>query len=162
MTPRSPDKLVVGGGWLLTYFGDVQCVYFGPEVDDESFEAFVETFERDIAERSDARRVGVLYYVPETAAMGSPRRRRVAKVLSAYEGKLKRTTLAYAMATRSPFVRGVLSTMFWLAPPGYPYKMVASVEQGLGFISEHVLALDRGGIEGGFGYLLRERLDKTG
>jgi len=148
--------IVVGNDWLAARYPHVQCVYVGGQVDDRSFDEFLLYFAADIDARSSARKIGVFYYSPD-AAMDSSRRRRLAKILNDRKEKLARTTAAYALATDSPFVRGVLTTLFWMAPPGYPYKMVASPEQGLAFIAEHRLGVDPQAIARSFLEILETR-----
>ena len=130
--------MTVADGWLIARYPRVHCTYFGPSVSAAAFDKHIDQLARDIDARSDRERIGVLYYVPESATINSARRRRIAKVLVDRKAKLERTTAAYAMATHSPFVRGVLTTLFWMAPPGYPHAMVATPEEGLGFIAERV------------------------
>ena len=152
-----PEDLVVGGGWLIAHYPRVQCAYFGPNVDDRSFDEYIERFTADIERRATGEKIGVLYYAQE-ADMDSPRRRRMAKVLEDHKQKLSETTAAYALATGSPFVRGVLTTLFWLAPPGYPYKVVATAAQGLTFIAEHLPGLAAETVATSFMELLDTRM----
>lgn len=133
--------MFTGGGWLVAHYPRVQCAYFGPEVDDPSFDAYLDRLQTDIDDRA-GRRVGVLYYAPQTTAMDSPRRRRLAALLDANKETLGRSTAAYALATHSPFVRGLLTTLFWMAPPPYPYKIVATPTEGMAFLGEHLPGLD--------------------
>lgn len=137
-----PEQLVVGEGWLVANYSQVQCTFVGPELSDAAYAAHLQQLERDILGRSDRRKIGVFYYTPETKNMDSPRRRALAKLLESHEEKIAKTTAAYALATNSAFVRGVLSTVFWLAPPPYPYKVVQGPEEALRFIADHLLYLD--------------------
>lgn len=152
--------IVVGNDWLIAHYPRVQCVYIGGGVDDRSFDEYLLHFAADIDARSSARKIGVFYYSPD-ASMDSSRRRRVAKILNDRREKLAQTTAAYAMATHSPFVRGVLTTLFWMAPPGYPYKLVASPEQGLAFIAEHRRGIDAQAIARSFWELLDARVQRA-
>ncbi len=149
-----PLDVVRGEGWLIANYRLVQCTYYGPEVDQAGFEAHLEQLGREIDERDERERVGVFYYVPDTSGMDSPRRRALAKLLDARKDKLERTTLAYGLATRSPFVRGVLSTVFWLAPPPYPYKVSATALEALEFVAEHLVYLDARALHDSFMDLL--------
>ncbi|MFO7563318.1 MAG: hypothetical protein R6X02_11805 [Enhygromyxa sp.] len=153
------EDLVIGRGWLIAHYPRVECAYFGPNVDDRSFDDYIERFTADIHRRPKDEKIGVLYYAQD-ADMDSPRRRRMAKVLKEHEQILAQTTGAYALATGSPFVRGVLTTLFWLAPPGYPYKVVSSPRQGFSFIAEHVPGIDTEALTGKFTELLDTRMHK--
>lgn len=157
-TPDIED-LVIGQGWLIARYPRVQCAHFGANVDDRSFDEYIERFTADIRSRSAIEKIGVLYHAPD-ANMDSPRRRRMAKVLEEHEQTLTRTTAAYALATGSPFVRGVLTALFWLAPPGYPNKVVGTPLQGLTFIAEHV-RIDAEAIAASFMQLLDTQLKKA-
>ena len=154
------EALVIGGGWLIAHYPRVQCAYFGPNVSDHSFDEYLERLALDIQNRSARRKVGVLYYAEE-ADMDSPRRRRMAKVLDDHKDKLTESTAAYALATSSPFVRGVLTTLFWLAPPGYPYKIVGTPEQGLAFIAEHLRGVNSEALARSFMHLLDTQIRKA-
>ncbi|NVB42530.1 hypothetical protein G6O69_32200 [Pseudenhygromyxa sp. WMMC2535] len=138
-----PEQLITGNGWLLANYRQVHCAYVGPELDDEAYHAHLDQLAADIQARSTRHKIGVLYYAPETKNMDASRRRALAKVLEDHKEQLAQSTAAYALATNSTFVRGVLSTVFWLAPPPYPYKVVATPEQGIQFIGEHLMFLDR-------------------
>ena len=148
------QELARGKDWLIAYYPRVQCAYFGPEVDDASFEDYAQRLEQDIDARADHQRFGILYYVPDTTAMDSPRRRRIAKILAARKEKLSQTTAAFVVVTQSPFIRGVLSTMFWMAPPGYPNKAVATTGQGFAFLAQHLSHIDAAATNEAFEALL--------
>ncbi|EDM76559.1 hypothetical protein PPSIR1_24164 [Plesiocystis pacifica SIR-1] len=156
-----PDSLVDGDDWFIAHYLRTQCVYFGPQVSDQSFEKFMAQFEADIVDRPMSQRIAVLYYVPDIAAMDSPRRRQIAGVLKEQEEKLTRTTAAFCVATRSPLVRGVLSALFWLAPPGYPNKITNSPDEALRFLAEHLSAVNPERIGPSFTQLLDRRARKA-
>jgi hypothetical protein len=135
MAPHvTSPEIVLGSGWLVAQYGRVQCTYFGPEVDGRSFDAYAEQLAGDIDHRRTDRRIGVFHHAP-TLGLDSQRRRRIAGILNERKEQLRRTTAAYAMATQSPFVRGVLTTLFWMAPPSYPHAVVATPQQGLKFVA---------------------------
>jgi hypothetical protein len=155
----SPE-IVLGSGWLVARYGRVQCTYFGAEVDGRSFDAYAELLARDIDRRRGGRRIGVFHHAP-TVTLDSQRRRRIAQILNERKDELRRTTAAYAMATQSPFVRGVLTTLFWMAPPGYPHTVVANPQQGLSFIAEQMPGtpgIDAKAIAAAFEDLLTEQM----
>jgi hypothetical protein len=127
---------------MLDYIGDTQVVYMDGRVTDASFDAYVRAVRRDIDERPDSARVGVVYHVPQPSALSSARRRKLGEALKAGEAKLARTTLAYAMATPSAVVRSGLRMLFWLAPPPYPNAIVASPHEAFEFIARFQNGLD--------------------
>lgn len=144
MSPETVDAeqpLATGTGWMLDYLGDVQLVYMDGRVTDASFEAYLATVCNEIDERDEARRVGVVYHVPQPSAMSSQRRRRLGEELKSREDKLARTTLAYAMATPSAVVRSGLRMLFWLAPPPYPNAVVATPLLAFEFLARYMPAL---------------------
>ena len=152
-----PLEIVGDAGWFVARYPHVHCTYVGPKVPDASFDALVQQLAQDIDDRGPSDRVGVLYYTPETSTMDSPRRRKVAKILNERKDKLAQTTAAYALATHSPFIRGVLNTLFWMAPPGYPYKIVNASGEGLDFIAQHT-RFDAVAIARSFQALIDEQL----
>jgi hypothetical protein len=127
---------------MLDYAGGVQVVYMDGRVTDASFDAYVAVTRKEIDERPESERVGVVYYVPQPSALSSARRRKLGEVLKAREDKLGRTTLAYAMATPSLTVRAGLRMLFWLAPPPYPNAVVATPLEAFEFIARHQSALE--------------------
>lgn len=157
---KTPE-VVLGKGWLVARYGKVQCAHFDAEVDERSFDAYVELLAHDIDQRRTGQRIGMLCHVPTATVVDSSLRRRVAKLLNDRQDKLHRTTAAYAMATQSPFVRGVLTTLFWMAPPKYPHKVVATPKQGLGFLAEHMPDVDANAIADAFEGLLDEQLRRA-
>jgi hypothetical protein len=152
-----PLEIEAGAGWIVARYHRVHCTYVGSRVSDSAYAELMDSLARDIDGRRVAQRIGVLYFTPETAEMDSPRRRRIAQVLNDRKDKLQQTTAAFALATHSPFVRGVLNTLFWMAPPGYPYKVVATPEDGLRFIAEYT-SIDPVDIAESFEALVREQL----
>ena len=154
------EELIVGRGWLVAHYPRVQCAFFGNNVDDASFDDYLEQLVADIDSRSAIDRVGVLYYAVN-ADMDSSRRRRMAKILDDRKQRLTEGTAAYALATNSAFVRGILTTLFWLAPPGYPYKVTATPLDGLQFIAERVPGIDPHAINRSFLKLLASELKQA-
>jgi hypothetical protein len=132
----------VGIGWMLDYAGGVQVVYMDGRVTDASFDAYLAALRKEIDERPDNQRLGIVYHVPQPSALSSARRRKLGEVLKDREAKLARTTLAYAMATPSVAVRAGLRMLFWLAPPPYPNAVVASTREAFEFIARHQSALE--------------------
>jgi len=140
-TVDAEQPLATGIGWMLDYLGDVQLVFMDGRVTDASFEAYLATVCNEIDEREEGRRVGIVYHVPQPSALSSQRRRRLGEELKAREEKLRRTTLAYAMATPSAVVRSGLRMLFWLAPPPYPNTVVATPLQAFEFLARYMPAL---------------------
>ena len=127
---------------MLDYIGDTQVVYMDGRVTDASFDNYMRALIRDIDERAEPAKIGVVYHVPQPSALSSARRRKLGEALKAREAKLARTTLAYAMATPSAVVRSGLRMLFWLAPPPYPNAVVATPLAAFEFLAQHRSGLD--------------------
>ncbi|EDM79965.1 hypothetical protein PPSIR1_23026 [Plesiocystis pacifica SIR-1] len=160
VVPEARD-VIVGRDWLVARFPLVRCTYIGPYLDDSDFFALADEIAREIDARAPDERIGVLQYTPESGVMDSPRRRHIAKLLNEREEKLRQTTAAYALATHSTFVRGVVTTLSWMAPPGYPHAAVASPEQGLAFIATHLPECAPDQIARSFAALIDARLRRA-
>jgi hypothetical protein len=128
-------------GWFMDQLGDVQVVYMDGRVTDASFEHYLEAVAADIDARTEDRKIGVVYHVPQPSAMSAARRRKLAAVLKQREAKLARNTAAYAMATPSALVRGGLRMLFWLAPPPYPNAVVPTPVAAFEFVAKHMPGL---------------------
>jgi hypothetical protein len=145
MTPETalvePGPRAAGIGWMLDYTSGIQVVYMDGRVTDASFDAYVAVLRSEIDQRNTPERLGVVYHVPQPSALSSARRRKLGEALKAYEERLARNTLAYAMATPSAAVRAGLRMVFWLAPPPYPNAVVATPLEAFEFIARYRPAL---------------------
>jgi hypothetical protein len=132
---------VVEPGLLMAFVGRVMLVYSGPVLSDQTFDRQLVELASAIDRRDGTIPVGVLYDSPH-ADMNASRRKRIGDLLTSRAEKVKETTAAYALATPSALVRGLINAVFWLAPPGYPYAIVSDVSKGLEFLAGHLPELD--------------------
>lgn len=112
------------------------CVYMDDQVTDASFADYLRELGADI-DRNQVRR-GVLYHVAIPSAFSAERRHQLARVLDLRKDKLARLTAAYSMVTGSQLVKGVLTAIWWLAPPPYPRKVTTSLVTGVEFIAKYM------------------------
>ncbi len=137
-----PDSLHVGQGWLLADFPELHFGYMGTISDDREFERYLRELGGSIEARPPGSRFGVLYYSPLFTGAKSQHRRALAKLLNDERPKLQRVVAAQVMVTSSAFIRGMLSTLNWVAPPPYPNTSTSTIEAALAFIQRHLPALE--------------------
>jgi hypothetical protein len=138
----SQSHPIVDSGWWLSYLGDVQVTYLDMHMDDASFTRFVRTLAEDIDSAPDQTRRAVFHDVGHGGSHTAARRKAVADVLHSRRDKLGRITVAYALATPSPLVRGAATAIFWLAPPPYPWRVSATPKQAFQWLASKVPTLD--------------------
>jgi hypothetical protein len=130
-----PSDYVPGPGWFSAKIGLVSVTFIDDIVDDARFEAFVEALRRGIDEVSEPYRGCVLYEVRKPALRSARRRKQFGAFLAARREKFARTVAAYAFATPSVFSRGTLKALFWIAPPPYETRVVATPWEGLSWFA---------------------------
>ena len=136
--PAPPAWPIARRGLLMAKVGVVSFIHISSALDEEGERVHAEELARMIDTRPVDVRVAVVYDVPESMGISALARSGIAKLLNERKEKLARTTAAYALATPSTFVRGMLQAVFWIAPPPYPHRMVASMAEALDFIALHV------------------------
>ena len=129
-----PGWPVKDDGLLMAYVGPVMGVYLGA-LTDASWARHLTELRRAIDGRRPGVRVGVLYHLPGVNTADAKRRKEAADFLDSRREDLRASTAAYALATPSPIVRGVLRAIYWLSPPPYPYAIVATPREGLAYIA---------------------------
>lgn len=117
--------------------------YVDQRITPESFKRHLSALARDIDEwPSESGVRAVLYESPAPAAMSAEQRRQLADVLDARKTKLQRITAGYVMVTPSAVVRGILTAVFWIAPPPYPYRVLATPQEGFQWLATQCAWLD--------------------
>lgn len=110
--------------------------YMDERVSDASFGRYLEAVARDIDAAPPDQRRGVLYDTPTPGLTSAARRRQLGEILDTRKDKLRTITAGYVMVTPSTVVRGVLTAIFWLAPPPYDNKVVGSTVEGFRWLGE--------------------------
>lgn len=113
----------------------LSVTYMDDRVNDESFGRYLTALAGDIDAAPEQQRA-VLYDTPNSGTIDAARRRALAQVLEARMEKLGRITAGYVMVAPSPIVRGVLTAVFWISPPPYECRVVATEEEGFGWLGE--------------------------
>ncbi len=57
------------------------------------------------------------------------------ELLDARKAKLSRITAGYVLVTSSQLVRGLLTAVFWFAPPPYPWHIATSARDGFAWLA---------------------------
>ena len=136
-----PEMPLTPSGWpveddglLMAYVGPVMGVYLGA-LTDVSWARHLTELRRAIDGRRPGVKVGVLYHLPGVNTADAKRRKEAADFLESRREDLRASTAAYALATPSPIVRGVLRAIYWLSPPPYAYAIVATPREGFAYIA---------------------------
>jgi hypothetical protein len=132
-----PAELVVDDVWALYRQDPLRLWWVRTRPSDAQFARFVDAWANDLDSRDEAIGLGVLFDVVELSLSAS-QRARLAEVQQQRRVRITRTTRAFALASPSRLTRGMLTAVYWLWPPPYPYRVVADGRQGLGFLAEAV------------------------
>jgi hypothetical protein len=136
------EEPVIERGWFSVTIDRVQAVYMDASVDDASFARYVKALAREIANAPDGERRGIFYETPDPGTVTAARRRQVAGVLIRERDKLARVTAGYVLVTPSMFARGVVTAVFWIAPPPYEHHVVATSAEGFAWLSTRLPELN--------------------
>lgn len=138
-------KVTVDAGWFSVRRPGINIIYVDERMSDESFARFYAELVDDLESARGTTRA-VLYDVPDSGSMTASRRGKVADLLKEYEGVLREVTTGYALVSPSRFARGVLTAIFWVAPPPYPNKICATVEDAFEWLGPLTPGLDAGSV----------------
>lgn len=128
-------------GWFSARLPEINMVYMDDRVDDASFDRYFAHLVDDLNQAEGTRRA-VLYDVPASGSMTASRRARVGDLLKENEKVLREITTGYAMVAPSRLVRGFLTAIFWVAPPPYPNKICATVDDAFKWLGPITPGLD--------------------
>lgn len=137
-----PGWPIVARGLLMAQLGPIVAVYNDETIDDEGWALHLREIALSIDLRSRGGKTGVVYDVPSASAIDGRRRQQLAAVLDARKAQLAATTGHYALATSSPIVRAYLKTIFWLAPPPYPWSIEATARDGFRAVARVIPTVD--------------------
>ena len=115
-------------------FGDLQIVHMD-SLADSAHARFVASLREDLDSLVPGVRRAILYDVTERVRISAAQTQQVARLFRDREQALRRAISGYALVTPSTLVRGILATMFWVAPPPYPYVVEATLSAGLEFLA---------------------------
>jgi hypothetical protein len=149
---------IVDSGWFMAWDGRVAFTYMDERVTEASFGRYLTALARDIDQAAPSQRRGVLYDTPTPGSATAPRRRLLGEILDQRKEKLREITAGYVMVTPSTVVRGVLTAVFWLAPPPYENKVVATTNEGFRWLAERCPWLDAAQSESRYARLRAELL----
>jgi hypothetical protein len=130
-------ELVVDDAWALYRRDSLRLWWITGVPVEPAFERFLQTWQQEIESRDMSAPIAVLFEMVEILLTPSQRARLV-QVQAEREDKIRRTTRAFAMASPSRLTRGMLTAIYWLWPPPYPYRVTADTRAGFDFLSQHV------------------------
>ena len=130
-------ELVVDDAWALYRRDSLRLWWITGVPEERAFLRFLETWQKEIDSRDGFSPIAVLFEMVEILLTPSQRARLV-QVQAEREDKIRRTTRAFAMASPSRLTRGMLTAIYWLWPPPYPYRVTADPRTGFTFLSQHV------------------------
>ena len=91
---------------------------------------------RDKVIRSIAEPWVVVVDISNLLASSAVQRNMCSSTEPQYAELYKRYLVACAFVIRNSFHRGVVTAMYWLQPPVYPYHLVGSAEEGVRWVTE--------------------------
>jgi hypothetical protein len=133
---------VVDDGLVMAFVDRILVVRFDERLTPRAFEHYREEWLRSVDARGPHTRVVAFYDIPSFAGFTARQRKEMAEMLKSREATLRATTVAMALATPSPIVRGVLHAVYWLAPPPFDYAVVSRCDAAFAFLAEKMPTLD--------------------
>ena len=124
-------------GWIMATVGPVKVTCVGKVLSEVSFTRLVSATARLIDDTPPDARNAILYDVPSPGDMDARRRKTIGDVLNARKDKLALITSSYVLVTGSPVVRGILTAVFWFAPPPYPWHVAPTPRDGVAWLARH-------------------------
>ncbi|MCH2110098.1 MAG: hypothetical protein MK135_12285 [Polyangiaceae bacterium] len=116
---------------------DVMVTLIDRRMTKAGFEEYLRWIDNDLRTWPEDRQRVVFYSLMSVSDFGPGQRKQLAKLLNRYRHKLKTITSGYALVTPSAIGRGLLTAVFWLAPPGYPTHICASPEEGFLWLAQY-------------------------
>jgi hypothetical protein len=111
------QPFAIDRGWFMARLPGVVVTYMDARVDDASYGRFLSALADDIDATPKQQRRGVLYETPDPGVVGADRRKKLGLLLDARSESLAHITAGFVLVTPSAIARGVLTAVFWLAPP---------------------------------------------
>jgi hypothetical protein len=133
---------IVEPGLFMAFVDRALVVRFDEQLTPAAFDRYREEWLRSVDARGPHTRVVAFYDIPSFAGFNARQRKAMAEMLKSREDVLRATTVAMALATPSPIVRGVLRAVYWLAPPPFDYAVVNRCDAGFTFLAEKMPTLD--------------------
>ena len=93
----------------------------GP-ISDETLDRYIDTHVAYLGRRAP---FAVIFDGREAESLSATQRKRLAAFLVDHHDALARYHVAIGLATSSRIVQGLITAVYWLAPPPYPYKVFA-------------------------------------
>ncbi len=146
---------IVDEGLVMPFIDRILLVRFDAHLTPRAFDHYRAEWLRSVDARGPHTRVVAFYDIPSFAGFTARQRKEMAEMLKSREEILRETTVAMALATPSPLVRGVLRAVYWLAPPPFDYAVVGRCEEALTFLAEKMPTLDPRRCENAYAELRR-------
>ncbi len=137
---------ILDEGLLMAGIQGMLFVRADAHVSDAVYARYLAELARGIDERLPGDRVGVLYDSLSGVEMDTERRQQLAAVLAARRAKMAATTAGFALVTGSAVMRAVLRTVFWHAPPPYPWAVSSTLREGLAYLRTQIPGIDVDGL----------------
>jgi hypothetical protein len=139
--------IAIDRGWFMARLDRVVAAYMDERVVAASFDRYLAALAQDIDSADETEQRAVLYETPNPGAVSADQRKKLAALLAARTDKLARVTAGYTLVTPSAIARGVVTAVFWLAPPPYEYSIVATIPEGLAWLAQRTPGLDARTVE---------------
>lgn len=146
---------IVERGLLLADVKGVFCFGTSSELTSEQFQRLKIELDAALGARGNVA-IPVLVHVPRPTKLTASERLEIARIFERHSAKLMQTTSACAFVLPSPYTRGVLRAIFWMAPPPYPWKVCDTVHDALTYLAQYSREMDIARVEGAYRTLARQ------
>jgi hypothetical protein len=120
----------------MGYIGPIMVVRLGGLLAASGLARYFAEWKRGVDARPGDAAVFAMYDLPEWPGMTAVQRKEWAGMLKSREDALRKTTRGMLLASPSVLTRGAARAIFWLAPPPYPYTVVATPGAAFDSIAE--------------------------
>ncbi len=137
--PRAPEGWPIARpGMLMGYVGNLLYFVQLDTLTPDDHQYFFDELKRCIDARRDEDRVAVLYVIDDRFRSNMEILRGISEAVASRKEKLRKTSVALAMASTSTVARAVLKTLMTFGRLPYPVKVVESARQGVDFLESQL------------------------
>lgn len=134
-----PERLPIDGFVVDVRAWPIVIVAHCGRVSDAQLETYLE-FMGDLQKGGDRGQKSALVYrmLPGASMLNAKQRKRQAEWLSQKGPSAHNGSQGIAFVFSSSMARGALQAIFWIAPPGYEYSIVSSLEEAMKWAQDRV------------------------
>ncbi len=107
--------------------------YFSGKHSNAEVQEFLDESTRLIGKREP---YAIVMDMSKMSAASAEQRKMAADWTAQHNDSLRKYTVAQAYVVNSTFVRGLLTAIYWMTPPPYPYKFLGNLEHAYAWAAE--------------------------